>query len=94
MLCRDCGFDMEKPKRWGYATLCSACHLLKYPTVSTTPSSTGFIRMNKFDRRDAEHSAYFFDAIYRLGFLGKNDYDRLWRVTRNIILFEIVTRNV
>ena len=50
--------------------------------------------MNEFDRRDAEYSAYFFDSTYRLGLLGKNDYDRLWRVTRNIILFEIVTRNV
>ena len=50
--------------------------------------------MNEFDRRDAEHSAYFFDSIWRLRVLGKTDYDRVWRVTRNIILFEIVTRNV
>ena len=30
MLCRDCCFDMEKPKRWGYATLCDACDEARY----------------------------------------------------------------
>jgi hypothetical protein len=25
MMCRDCGFDIEKPKKWGYATVCDAC---------------------------------------------------------------------
>jgi len=45
-----------------------------------------------FNHQDASSSAYFFDAAYRLGLLGKNDYDRLWHTTRNIILFEIVTR--
>jgi len=30
MLCRDCGFEMQRPKKWGYAVLCDACDVSKY----------------------------------------------------------------
>lgn len=30
ILCKDCGFDMDKPKKWGYANLCDECDARGY----------------------------------------------------------------
>lgn len=30
MICRECSFEIDAPKRWGYANLCDACDELRY----------------------------------------------------------------
>lgn len=30
ILCKDCGFDMDKPKKWGYSNLCVECDAPSY----------------------------------------------------------------